>query len=165
MIGIFLLQTDALLETKGIDGHGWDAVEDHVENRIYYLPQVKLTPASTIDPALNSPVKKSEVKKDPVLPLLIHFALISFCLLCGLMTLKGTSYPDYGHFSNSLICIFRQTSAWLVFRRFGPLQNEDQSPRHQPAGKGNSPFGKWQDKSNIGQSVIFVVFGLEGKEN
>lgn len=108
-----LLQTDALQESQSIDGHGWDAVEGDVENCIYYLAKVKLTLASSIDPPLNSPLKNQRWKNHLVSSLLIHFALISFCLIYSLMILKGTRYPDYGHFSNLLI--YTQVKIYIQF--------------------------------------------------
>lgn len=55
MIGIFCFKL--MHCCNGIDGHGWDAVEDPVKNCTYYLPKVKLTLSSTTDPSLNSPLK------------------------------------------------------------------------------------------------------------
>lgn len=151
-----LLQTDALQESQSIDGHGWGAAQDDVENCIYYLAKVKLTLASSIDPPLNSPLKNQRWKNHLASSLLIHFALISFCLIYSLMILKGTRYPDYGHFSNLLIYTQVKIYIQLLFGRSGLLRNAGPLPKwkgqkssplqYSPTRKGNSPFGKWQDK-------------------
>lgn len=152
-----LLQTDALQESQSIDGHGWDAVEDDVENCIYYLPKAKLTLASSIDPPLNSLLKNQWWKNHLVSSLLIHFALISFCLIYSLMILKGTRYPDYGHFSNLLIYTkvnLCTTSLWEIWasakcRTTPKTEREEEQPTASTRLPGRETALLGNDKTNL----------------